>query len=313
MQKRNGTIQYFSMDTFLGIDWGGTFTKLGLIDKDGKIIKKTSFSSLNSSQPDDFIKKISDNIKKYKNYNIKGIGVGAPGIINVEKGYIYYLPNIKGWENYPFKQVLEKRLSLPVFLDNDANIFALAEFQVGAAKGVKNAIFLTLGTGLGGALIIDGKIFHSKTSAAELAHFPVVKKGRKCGCGANGCIETFVGNRYIERKYKMKKRLSKEVSVKEIFKFAADNDKIAREIINEFVWYLGRYLAGMVNIFNPEKIIIGGGVSKSLHRFKKQLWDHIKNQAMEPNCKGTKIVKAKLGNWAGVIGAGLLVKEKLGR
>ncbi|MCK9614326.1 MAG: ROK family protein [Candidatus Omnitrophica bacterium] len=299
------------MKVFLGIDWGGTYIKAGIVNSSGKILKKIVYSSSQLKRRQAFtgeIKRLKDTFKKY---NIKAVGIGAPGIINVERGSIYYLPNVPGWENSPLKTMLEKELKIPVFIDNDANIFALAEVRKGAGRGMSRAIFLTLGTGLGGAVIFNGQIIEGKTSASELGHVVIDVNGKKCGCGGYGCIETFTGsNHLLERYRQLKKIKTAPKEVKEIFDKAKTGKKEALIVWQEFSKYLGKFLAGMINIFNPQVIILGGGVSGAFNLFRPLLWQAIKAQAMWPQLTGLKLVKAKLKD-AGIIGAALLAKDKL--
>jgi len=299
------------MQVFLGIDWGGTYIKAGLVDGQGRIVKKKVYSSGKLKEKKGFINNLKLLLESFSGFNIKGIGIGAPGIIDTEKGFIYYLPNIPGWEKYPLQSVLKKSLKLPVFIDNDANAFALAESRFGAAKGKRRAIFLTLGTGLGGAVICDGKLLEGKTSAAELGHVPINPKGKPCGCGGRGCIETYVGNRYLFSHYKrLKKNKTKIKEVKQLFQRGLAGEKEALIVWKEFSHNLGKFLAGMINVFNPQVIIFGGGVSGAFKLFKPLVVKEIKKQVMWPQNLGVKLVRAKLIN-AGIIGASLLAKEKL--
>ncbi len=296
------------MQVFLGIDWGGTYIKAGLVDSRGKIVKKKVYPS--GADKQGFIKKIKTLLKSFSGFNIKGIGIGAPGIIDIEKGFIYYLPNIPGWKNYPLRSVLEKHLQLPVFIDNDANVFALAEVRCGAAKGKKRAIFLTLGTGLGGAIIFNGKLLEGKTSALELGHVPINSRGKLCGCGGTGCIETYVGNRYLVSHYRRLKKKTKVTEVKEIFERGLKGEKEALAVFGEFSRNLGKFLAGMINVFNPQVIIFGGGVSGAFKLFKPLVEKEIKKQVMWPQYLGVSLVRAKLKD-AGIIGAAFLAREKV--
>ena len=298
------------MNVFLGIDWGGTYIKAGLVDTQGKIVEKKVYCSKELKEKQGFIKNIKALLEGFSGFNIKGVGIGAPGIIDTEKGFIYYLPNIPGWKNYPLQKTLKELLRLPVFIDNDANAFALAEARYGAAFGKARAIFLTLGTGLGGAIIFNGKLLKGKTSALELGHVPISLKGKLCGCGGRGCIETYVGNRYLISHYRRLKKNTKAREVKEIFERGLKGEKEALEVFQEFSRNLGKFLSGMINVFNPQVIILGGGISGAFKLFKPLVEEEIKKQAMWPQRLGVKLVKAKLSN-AGIIGAALLAKEKL--
>ncbi len=298
------------MSVFLGIDWGGTYIKAGVVTSKGKILEKTVYSSSQLKEKSAFISEIKRLKNKFAKYNIKAVGIGAPGIIDIEKGFIYYLPNVSGWKNFPLKAILKKELKTPIFIDNDANVFALAEVRKGAGKGKSRAIFLTLGTGLGGAVIFDGKILEGKTSAAELGHVSISTDGRRCGCGGTGCIETFTGSNYLLERYRQLKKIKvAPKEVKEIFDKARLGEKEAIIIWREFSIHLGKFLAGMINIFNPQIIIIGGGISGAFNLFKPMLLKAIKGQVMWPNFKGIKLVKAELKD-SGITGAALLAKEK---
>ncbi len=300
------------MSSYLGIDWGGTYIKAGIISPEGKILAKKVYSSGKLKEKDFFISEVISLLNGFKKYKVKAIGIGAPGIINIERGFIYYLPNIPGWKKFPLKKALEKKAKIPVSIDNDANVFALAEARLGAGKGLERAIFLTLGTGLGSSVIFDKKILRRKNSALELGHVPVSLEKNRCGCGNYGCIETFVGNKYLLKKYnKLVNKKKRVKEVKEIYRLGLKEDRKAFLVWREFSFYLGRFLAGMINIFNPQAIILGGGVAGAYKLFKPHLFSVIKKQAMWPNLEGLKIKKAKLKN-SGIIGAGLLAKENIG-
>ncbi len=297
------------MKVFLGVDWGGTYIKAGAVDSDGKILEKIVYSSDKLWEKQNFLKEIESLVKKLKPFNIQAVGIGAPGIINTKKGFIYYLPNIPGWKNYFLSDNLKKKINLPVFINNDANVFALAESLCGAAAGKSRSIFLTLGTGLGGAVIFDGKILNTEVSALELGHVPVTLKGKVCGCGGRGCIETFVGNKHLVKRYKqLSKNMREKIEVRDIYIRAIKGEKEALLVWKEFSFALGIFLSGMINVFNPEVIVLGGGVSGAFKIFKPFLWEVIKKQSMWPQIKKLQIKKAKLKD-AGIIGAGLLARD----
>lgn len=296
---------------YLAIDWGGTYIKAGLVDQQEKLVKKVIISSQDLKNKDCFIRKIQSLINDFSSFNILGLGIGAPGIINRDKGVIYYLPNITGWENYPLKDILTKKLGLPVFLENDACLFALAESRKGAAKGKSSGIFLTLGTGLGGSVLVAGD-HKPQLIAAELGHVSIDLQGSICGCGGRGCIETFIGSNYLLNRYNaLNQGLNPITQVKEIFERAKNRDPKAIIVWEDFSLALGSFLGGMINVFAPEIIVFGGGVSGAFSLFKPMVLAQIKKQAMWPFFKKIKLVKAKVKD-AGVIGAGLLVKNNLG-
>jgi glucokinase len=297
------------MKTFLGIDWGGTFIKAGVVDLKGKLLKKDVFISKELKEKAVFVQSLTEIVSRYAKYNIQSVGIGVPGIVNINKGFIYYLPNIPGWQNYPLKKVLEKKLGLPVYLNNDANLFALAESLLGAAQGKQRAVCLTLGTGLGGAIFLNGRLLETEISAHELGHVPISLKGLRCGCGGRGCIETFTGNRYLVKRYKQLRKSQEEVEVKDIYNRAKLGEKEALIVWDEFSQALGKFLAGIVNIFNPQIIVFGGGVSGAFGLFKSLVFKAIKEQAMRPNVTGLKLLKAKLKD-PGLVGAAIFARER---
>ena len=297
------------MKVFLGIDWGGTYIKAGIVNSRGDLLKKKVFTSRELKKKQSFIDNIGVLLDSFAGVKIAGIGIGAPGIVNIKQGFIYYLPNIPGWKNYPLKRVLQRKYKLPVAVDNDANVFALAEARVGLAKGSNCAIFLTLGTGLGGAVILNGRVLQGTTSASELGHVPVSLNGKPCSCGGKGCIETFLGNKHLLKKYQQLKKNKTDVrDIKQVFINAKKGEKEAVKVWEDFSQALGMFLSGMINIFNPQKIIIGGGVAGAFTVFKPMLVKAIKKQAMWPQINNLKILRTKLNN-PGIIGAGLLAAE----
>jgi glucokinase len=281
-----------------------------LVSPRGDLVQKSTFISRDLKEKKIFINQIASIVSKYNKYNIQSVGIGAPGIVDVSKGFIYYLPNVTGWENYPLKKSLEKKLGLPVHINNDANVFALAESLLGAARGAKRAICLTLGTGLGGAVVFNGRLLETKVSAHELGHVPVVLKGARCGCGGSGCIETIVGNGYLVKRYKQLKKTKNNIEVKDIYERASWGEKEAILLWKEFSFALGKFLAGMINIFNPEIIVFGGGITGAFSIFKPLVFKVIKEQAMAPNVLGLKLLKAKLKD-PGIIGAALFARDSI--
>jgi len=298
----------------LAIDLGGTNLKIGLLDLRYKIIFKHILNTRKLSRKEQMICAIVSSIDNIiKEHNLKkesilGVGLGVPGPIDAEKGLVHYLPNIPGWKEVNLKRILEKRLNLPVALDNDANVMALAEFRLGAAKGSVNAVCLTLGTGVGGGIIIDGTLYRSKTFAAgEIGHIPINETGPKCNCGGVACTEAYVGNTRI--KAAAKRIFGKDIPLEELSALAKRGNRKALNLWNKIGERLGIGLVGVVNLLSPDCIVIGGGVANA----GKILFDKVRavilERAMKVQARHVKIFKSKLGNDAGLIGAAVLIKE----
>ena len=310
----------------IGVDIGGTSVKLGLVDARGKILVHDSFATKGISGRTAFLGVLSVRIlalaaaARKRGLKVAGVGIGAPGPIDVERGFVYSFPNIPGWENTPFKKLLEKKLKMKVFVDNDANVMAMAEFYFGAGKGSKNMVALTLGTGVGGGLVVDGKLFHGSTfSAAEIGHFSINEDGPLCACGNRGCIETYVGNGYIVKEIRrrlaagQKSLLSRwlkegrELTPKLTKEAAAAGDVFSRKIWEETGGHLGTALAGLVNILNPDRIVLGGGVAQEAGILFAAVRRTIAKKAFPIAARSAKVMPAKLGAEAGLVGAAALV------
>lgn len=313
----------------IGIDVGATFTKLALVDPRGTVSKRRMIATERHHKKGKLIDAITGEIKtilstaKLVPGELSGIGVGVPGLVDSRIGLIHYLVNIPGWSRVPLKRLFEEKLRIPVFVDNDVNTMALGELAYGAGRGAKNMICITLGSGVGGAIIIDGELYRGSTfSAGEIGHLPINEDGPRCGCGSFGCVERYVGNRYlVGTTIDLIKKGERTVittlihddfsrlTPKIISQAARRGDRLAIEIWQAAGKHLGIALAGVVNVLNPEKIIIGGGMAKA----GKVLFDSIKHTIREramklPGAK-VKVVRALLGDDSGIIGASVLVNE----
>jgi glucokinase len=299
------------MKNALGIDLGGTFIRAGIVDEKGKILNLEKIQTEAKAGKEYIIAKIKDLISKQialakeKNQEILGIGIGSPGPLNLEKNEIKEVPNLPGWAGVPIVSILEKSFSYPIKLNNDANCALLAEHWLGNAKNTKNCIGLTLGTGVGGAIIINGKLYSGISGGAgELGHMIISKNGPKCGCGQNGCLESFIGGINFLKKAKEKGDFS---SVEDIFQKAQGNDPVAQQSLDYFSHYLGIGLANIINIFNPEKIILGGQIIKSADLFLGKAKRKAQDSCFRTSYDDCEILVAKLGEEAGTIGAAKLL------
>ena len=298
----------------IAVDLGGTNLKIAILDLKFNIRRKEVLSTRKFARKEDLIAAIESGIRNIISYSalkqssILGIGLGLPGPVDSKKGIVHFFPNIPGWREVNLKNILEKRLSLPVYLDNDAKLMALAEYRLGQARHFKNVLCITLGTGVGGGIILEDKLYRGADNASgEIGHLPVNITGPRCNCGAVGCLESYVGNNRI--KSQAKKVFFKSISLEELSVLAKNKNQKAIKIWQEAGEYLGVALAGVTNLLNLDAVVIGGGVANA----GKILFDKIKKtvriRAMSVQSARVKIFKASLGEDAGLIGAAILVKE----
>lgn len=301
----------------IGVDIGGTNIKLGLVSPKIKVIDRIEFATKSFSRDrrlliNELVEQIEHLLERQdiREKDVRGIGVGLPGLVDALHGVVRFLPNIPGWKNVPLKKELEKKLNIPVFLENDVNLITLGEWQYGAGKGVKNLVCMTLGTGVGSGLILDGNIYRGPGFAAgELGHVPLNEEGPACGCGGYGCLESYVGNkRLILRAQEIMKK--EDITLEGMNALAKMGNTEALGFWKETATHIGNSLVGVVNMLNPQRIVIGGGVSNNHAFLFPTINDVIAKRAMMTQASMVKIVRAKLGNDAGVLGAQVLVHEQ---
>jgi glucokinase len=302
------------MKNIIAIDLGGTNLKIALLDQSCNIRYRAVLSTKSFTQKENLITAITDSIQKIikdknlKKSEIQGIGLGLPGPIDVQKGIVHFFPNIPGWKEVKLKDILQRRLGLPVYLDNDAHLMALAEFYKGAAQKAKNAVCLTLGTGVGGGLIIEGRLYRGSTfNAGEIGHIPINEDGPQCNCLGKACLEAYVGNMRILRR--ARQIFGRNISLEEISFLAKRKNKRAIKIWQDTGRRLGVALSGVVNLLNPDVLVIGGGLAGAGKVLFQNIRSTIKRRAMRVQAKHVKVLGAKLGSDAGLIGAALLVRE----
>ncbi|NQT96001.1 MAG: ROK family protein [Candidatus Omnitrophica bacterium] len=315
--------------SIIGVDIGATFVKIGLVDAKGKILHKDSFATKKHKNRDKLLSEIVDRVDRLalgNRSNIAGVGVGVPGPVLFKKGIVYNLTNIKGWKRVPLKSILSKRLKgMPIVVDNDANCACLGEALWGAAKGYRDIVCITLGSGVGGGIMIDGRVYRGRNySAAEIGHICIDRNGPRCNCGSNGCFETFGGNNYIVKEVVSRLNKGERSSVLELAgnkytnitpklldKAARQGDKFSIKAWEKVGLNIGIGLAGIVNVLNPEIIVIGGGLSKAGEHLFGSIRETVKARAMDIFTKGLKIKRAKFIEDAGIVGAAALIRGRL--
>ena len=308
------------MEYAIGIDLGGTSIKYALVDKAGNSFfegKLPSFASVSAAKVMEQLIKAATLLKDEaakQDWNVLGIGLGTPGIVDETNRIVLGgAENIIGWENIDVASLMEKQMSLPVVVGNDANLMGLGETKYGAGRGCTHVVFLTVGTGIGGAVIIDGKLFNGYANrGTELGHVPLIANGEHCACGAVGCLEHYASTSALTRRFSIlakEQNLSFDTGINGelIVRLYHEDFPLAVECMNEHFYYLGRGIADFVNIFSPKRIVIGGGVAESGSFYLEKIRAVVKKHVIADCALNTKIVAAELGNKAGLIGAASLI------
>ncbi len=308
------------MSVFLGIDIGGTNIKLGLVKDNGEIQVSGKIPTRGEEGPSAAASRVKEWFIEHciDRQDAKAAGIGCAGLIDGKGGFLHVSPNLRGWENVPLAEVFTGELSLPAFLDNDVNCAAYGEFRKGAGKGTKYFICMTMGTGLGGGIIIDGSLYRgSRGFAGEIGHTVVLAGGPGCSCGSKGCLEALVGaGAIVDRARGLLggKRESMlddndDLTVEMISKAAFSGDKLAAKVFKETGRFLGIGIANLVHLFNPEVIAIGGGVAGAGDFLFEPARKSFREHVMDDILADARIVPAQLGNKASFLGAAFLAME----
>lgn len=314
------TLQYV-----LGIDIGGTNLVVGAVRTDGLQVLGVHSQPTDASRGPDAV--IADIITmgeatlrqlraEVPEADVLGVGVGSPGPLNTTTGIVILTPNL-GWVDMPVRDRIAAGLGLRASLDNDANCAVLGECWVGAAQGKRCVVGLTIGTGIGGGIVLEGRLHHGASDcAAEVGHMTINLNGRRCGCGNDGCLEAYASGPAIAARAVEQLRAGAEstlstlvdgaldrVTAATVYEAAAAGDELANEVVRDTALYLGVGVANLVNIFNPDCVVIAGGVTAAGDHLLVPLRREVARRAFRPAVEACTIVPAALGNHAGVIGA----------
>ncbi|KXG74118.1 ROK family protein [Thermotalea metallivorans] len=311
---------------FIGVDLGGTTIKVGVVNGEGRILYQNARPTYAGRDYPLIIQDMIEQIEDAMDWAgvgleaVKSIGIGVPGLAEVQTGNVIYCTNLS-WFNIPLGREISQHFGKPVFVENDATVAALAEYVAGSTKGLKNSVFITLGTGVGGGVIINHKIYSGSHGAgSEIGHMIVGENFYNCNCGANGCLETFasatglikyVRKRLAERDVatnilRMANGRLEDIDAKIIFDGAKGGDALAQEAVHRMVKYLAIGIINIFNILDPERIAIGGGVSKVGDYLIDLLNQEVSKMTFCKEVTYGDIVLAELGNDAGIIGAAFL-------
>jgi glucokinase len=316
----------------LGIDIGGTNLVVGSVAEDGSALhalgsEPTHAEAGQTDVLDRLIALAKQVIVQTKREvpgaAIVGVGVGAPGPLDTNSGIVLLTPNL-GWVNLPLRQIIHERLGLPAALDNDANCAVLGEWWMGAARGTRTAIGITIGTGIGGGIIIDGKLFHGASDCAgEIGHTTIDTEGRRCKCGNYGCLEAYASGPNIalrateEIQAGAVSRLAQyvggdlaQITAQTVYQAAHDGDDLALEVVNDTAKFLGTGIANLLNIFNPEVVVVCGGVTLAGDHLFVPLRREVARRAFKPAVDVCRIVPCELTGTAGVYGAAKVFMDR---
>lgn len=312
----------------IGIDVGGTNVKIALVDDKGNITYSNSVPTRAEMGYEYTVNNIKQAIydlmkeTKLTTKDIEGIGFGFPGQVDYKSGVVRLAPNIPGWVEVPIAKLIEDEFKIPTRVDNDVRCAALGELNYGAGQGCENLICITVGTGIGSGLIVNGRLVRGASNAAgEIGHIKLqIHDGPICGCGDTGCMEAFASGPAIVAMAEDYIKGGKSTKFREmangnpitpyiVCEAAKSGDPVAQRIFTIMGEYIGTGLSSVVNLLNPEKIIVGGGVADAGDLLLKPLTETLKKRAMKIAGQAVEVVPAQLGNTAGVIGASLLIES----
>ena len=314
------------MKTYIGIDLGGTYIKYGLVSEAGEIIEKGKVvtpAGCGYAETAEVISSAVRELSARHGAQVSGVGIGAPGVVDGERGILRTSGNL-GWENKPLAEDLSERLGIPAVLTNDANAAAYGEYACGAGSEYKSVVLITLGTGVGSGIVLNGRLFEGFEGAgAELGHEVIRMGGEKCACGRRGCFEVYASAAALIRQTKraMERNTASalwqlcggnpdKVNGKTAFDGAKEGDATAKRVVNKYLSYLSEGLANIANTLRPEAILIGGGISAQGESLTEPLQKRVDKLMLgHGRYAPVKILTASLGNDAGLVGAAMLAKE----
>mgnify|MGYP001227084049 CR=1 FL=1 len=280
-----------------GIDLGGTQVRVGLARSDGKVLRSVKTRTALLETPEGLVEWVATQIERLSGgEKVRSIGIGAPGPIDVHRGVLVNPPNLFGWKDLPLAAMLTRATGSPSHLENDANLAGLGEFRQGAGRGTRNLVYVTWSTGVGAGLILDGRLYSgSHGTAGEVGHMILDPAGPLDGCGQRGCLEAYAGGNMLAKR-------TGESAV-EIFQAAAAGDQEARGIVITAATYMGQALVNLTNLFDPDMIVMGGGVTKSWAMVEPVLHKAIRASPFIKPARRPKLRRARLGDRAGTVGA----------
>ena len=299
----------------IGIDFGGTFLRAGLVGRQGlvsRFLKTSSRATEGESGPVEAIDAAVQELVAFAGGSVAGVGIGSPGVIDPTTGsQVGETPHLPHWSDFPLRDRLGERLALPIVVDNDANLAALGEHRVGAARGARVSITVTVGTGVGCGIVMDGRVLHGAWGGAgEIGHLPLGDGEITCRCGVERCVEPEASGSGVRRIALARALPFPEATA--VFAAAVGGDREAGYLVDRLCDRLGAAVATAVNLINPEIVVVGGGLMEAGDLLLPRLLAAVNRYALASHRRGLRLVKAALGERAGVVGAGLAAWEACG-
>jgi len=314
------------MKIYIGIDIGGTNINIGMVSEEQKIMAETMIKTEPEKGPENAVSQITLALQQiftenHEDLDYAGIGIGLPGLLDLENGCILEASNLPGWQHYPIVKELNQRLHVPVFMENDANLAAMGEHWLGAGRDAKDLFMITLGSGIGGALLADGKIFRLHPSAGEFGHMIIERSGAACTCGRKGCLETYVSKHGFQRlagkmipEYPSSALRNIEINSitpQVLAMIAGKGDLLAIHISREAGEALGVAISNVINLTGVTCIIVGGGIANAWDLLRESVMLTMKKNTFQSILSGVTVSRAILGEKAGFVGAARLVFTSL--
>lgn len=306
----------------VGVDLGGTNIRVALVDRAGGIRHWTRRPTRAEEGPERVVRRIQEAIADVLNAagvdrkDVVGIGIGAPGPLDWRTGVVLSPPNLPGWRDVPLRAIVEDAFGLPTYLENDANVAALAEHRLGAGVGAEHLVYMTVSTGIGAGVIVDGKLYRGESGGAgEIGHMVVKSDGPQCACGNRGCLEALASGTAIARRAEERRaesprlRNADPLTAVVVAEAARAGDATAKAILDEAFYYLGIGVVNVIHVFNPRRIVIGGGLAHLGEALLDAVGTVVARHAFAQSRADAELVLAKLGDRAGVLGAALLCWE----
>ena len=294
----------------IGVDLGGTNLRVAAISETGRVLDRVSVPAFFAAGPERLVSDIVEIIHRIRSSigvsNLRGVGIGVPGFIDIEKGVVVGSANLPGFQGFPVRDAIQDILGTTIILENDANAAALGEMWIGAGRGVKDLLLITLGTGIGGGIVIDGHVLHGfQGMAGEIGHMTIYSDGNPCGCGNCGCLEKHASATAIAAMGRMM-HFGDDITAQGVYELAVAGNDRAKLIFKSMGRALGIAIANLINIFNFPLYLLSGGPLPAWDIFAPHMFEEVKSRSFTFGRSGTRIEKATLGGDAGLYGAAYL-------